>query len=56
MGVLVNTPTIHMGVHEEMGNLLKGEEDISLDVGSFSNQSRCCLSKLKKLKMGYEKY
>jgi hypothetical protein len=46
-----------MGVHEDRGDLTKGEEDIrnSTDIGSSSNPKGCCLSKWK-LKMSYEKY
>jgi hypothetical protein len=37
----------HMDVHEDKGDLKKGEEEIrnSIDIGGFSNQTGCCLSK-----------
>ncbi len=48
----------HMGVHEDRGDLKKGEEDIRnlTDIGSSSNQMGCCLSKQKIKKWDYEKY
>jgi hypothetical protein len=41
-----------MGVHEDRGFFLRnGEEEVGLrnpaDIGSFSNQEGCCLSKYK---------
>jgi len=44
----------HMGIHEDTDDLKKGEEEIhnSIGIGSFFNETGCCLSKHKMNKNG----